>query len=31
LFSYIVLLFENDDQRKNNFFDISYGSQVMAC
>ena len=31
LFSYILLLFENDDQRKKNFFNISYGSRVMAC
>jgi len=31
LFLYILLRFENDDQRKKNFFIISYGSRVMAC
>jgi len=31
MFSFFLLRFENDDQRKNKFFDISYGSQVVAC
>jgi len=31
MFSFFLLRFENDDQRKNKFFDISYGSQVLAC